>query len=201
MNLVLGMYQQGFKEGCITHTNVALREMNRYCKCRGRAFRYLSTVNCGFPLPDNIFYPDYSNVYVYVLCHTVNKRGDEELELNGKEQKIYDDVLLRELKRFKCKHLTLVLETCHANGIVGPEDEQIPQHWNVVTTCARDEKSLYDAKDKMGYYTKAFIQMSLNSRIPVFAFSPEIVCISANRMMKGAEDVSSKGDDKWLIVN
>ena len=152
MNLVLGMYQQGFKEGCITHTNVALREMNRYCKCRGRTFRYLSTVNCGFPLPDNIFYPDYSNVYVYVLCHTVNKRGDEELELNGKEQKIYDDVLLRELKRFKCKHLTLVLETCHANGIVGPEDEQIPQHWNVVTTCARDEKSLYDAKDKMGYY-------------------------------------------------
>ena len=98
MNLVLGMYQQAFKEGCIAHTNVALREMNRYCKCRGRSFRYLSTVSCGFPLPDNIFYPDYSNVYVYVLCHTVNKRGDEELEMNGKENKIYDDEEVESIK-------------------------------------------------------------------------------------------------------
>lgn len=200
MNLVLGVYQQGFREGCLAHVETALREVRRYSVCRGCSYRYLSSVFCGFPLPENIFYPNYANVYVYVLCHTVNKKGDEQLQLNGKNDMIYDDELLKELKRFKCKHLTLVLETCHASGITGPEDEPIPQNWNVVTTCAREEKSLYDKKTKMGFYTKAFLQMSRNSRLPVFCFNPEIVCISAKRMMGGKEDISSKGDEKWLVT-
>ena len=198
MNLVLGIYQQGFREGCLAHMNIAMHEMRRYCTCRGRNFRYLSTVNCGFPLPQGIFYPNYGNVYVYVLCHTVNKRGDEQLQLNGKENPIYDDELIKELKKIKCKQLSLVLETCHSEGIVGPEDEPIPSNWNVVTTCARDEKSLYSEKEKMGCYTKALKGMSGNSRIPVFAFSPEIVCESANRMMRGMETTSCKGNGKWL---
>lgn len=200
MNLVLGIYQRGFREGCLAHMNVAMKEMRRYCVCRGRTFRYLSTATCGFPLPGNLFYPNYCNVYVYVLCHTVNKKSDEKLEINGSEDPIYDDELINELKKLKCKHLTLVLETCHAGGITGPEDVEIPATWNVITTCNRNEKSVYDEKLHMGIYTKAFINMSRNSRIPVFAFSPQIVCESANRMTGGVEEIGSKGDEKWVVM-
>lgn len=199
MNLVLGLCQRGFEAACQKHVLMISREFQRYLYSR-RCYQYV-TMHTSTGLPDGtLFEPKYNSIYVYVLCHTSQRNGEEYMHINGKDDFLVDDKFVEWLKRFRCNHMTLVLETCHSEGINDLESPTMPDEWTVINTSSKNQKSLFDEVYNIGAFTSALCKFISIVRVPLFTYSPNSVVTEINRMRIG-ENVTCHGDTtKWIYL-
>lgn len=198
MNLVLGLCQRGFEVACKKHVNIAVREFQRYLQMR-KCMQYITMhQSVGLPNDARLFAPKYNNVYIYVLCHTAQINNEEYLELNGPEKKIRDDVFVEWVKNFKADHVTLVLETCHSEGINDLERPTMPQDWTVINTCTKGQKSLFNGILNIGVFTGMLARIINLLKYPLFVLSPEAVVSQANSMNPFEKVVCHGDKTKWI---